>query len=100
MPDHGREPCFPCESGKKERRRIQKARRFNRAAVFNLERTSTTSHPYSVKNKGTFLRRKLELGFPFLDLLAHALLDHLQQARRRNIDDPVIEGGYSREVLR
>ena len=48
---------------------------------------------------GTLLRRKLELGFSFLDLLAHALLQHLQQARRHNIDDPVMEGGYGREVV-
>ena len=52
MPDHGREPCLPCESGKKERRRIQGVRRFSRAAVFNVERTSTTSHPCFVKNLG------------------------------------------------
>src|SRR5207249_9342599 len=49
---------------------------------------------------GTFLRRKLELGLPFADLRAHALVQHLQQARRHNIDDPVMEGGYGREVLR
>src|SRR5439155_17438164 len=49
---------------------------------------------------GTLLRRKFELGLPFADLLAHALLQHFQQARRRNIDDPVMEGGYGREVLR
>ena len=45
MPDHGREPCLPCDSGKKEKRRIQRVRRFSRAAVFNVERTSITSHP-------------------------------------------------------
>src|SRR5216117_1188387 len=48
---------------------------------------------------GTFLRRKLELRLAFPDLLTHALLQHLQQARRHNIDDPVMEGGYGREVL-
>ena len=49
---------------------------------------------------GTLLRRKLELGLAFPDLLTHALLQHLQQPKRHNIDDPVMEGGYGREVLR
>src|SRR5437762_8673577 len=49
---------------------------------------------------GTLLRRKLEISLPFPDLLAHALPQHLQQSRRHNIGDPVMEGGYGREVLR
>jgi hypothetical protein len=48
---------------------------------------------------GTLLRRKLELGLPFPDLLTHALLQHLQQTRRHNIDDPVMEGAYGRQVV-
>src|SRR2546430_13989331 len=52
------------------------------------------------EERGTLLRRKLELGLTSPDLLTHALLQHLQQARRHNIDDPVMEGGYGREVLR
>src|SRR5436190_22828537 len=49
---------------------------------------------------GTLLRRKLELRLAFPDLLTHAFVQHLQQARRHNIDDPVMKGGYGREVLR
>src|SRR4030095_3476099 len=66
MPDHGREPCLPCESGKKQRRRIQKVRRFSRAAVFKVERTSTTSHPCAVKNPGPSSGANLNSAFPSL----------------------------------
>src|SRR5438034_6274509 len=54
----------------------------------------------SREEPGTLLRRKLELSLTFPDLLTHALVQHLQQARRHNIDDPVMKGGYGREVLR
>src|SRR5438093_2815683 len=51
------------------------------------------------EERGTLLRRKLELGLTSPDLLTHALLQHLQQARRHNSGGPVMEGGYGREVL-
>src|SRR5947207_15635642 len=52
------------------------------------------------EKSGTLLRRKLELGLAFPELPGHAHLKHLQQARRHNIDDPVMEGAYGREILR
>ena len=44
-PDHGREPCAPCDSGNNANSRIQNDNRLSIAPVFSSERTSLTFQP-------------------------------------------------------
>jgi hypothetical protein len=52
MPDQGREPWAPVDSGSSANSRIHNGRRLKRAAVLSIERTSMGFQPKGVKNSG------------------------------------------------
>jgi hypothetical protein len=94
MPDQGREPWGPEDSGSIAAKRNSSGSRFSRAAVFKGDRTSSGRQPCGAKNAG------LERRAGAIERVANLPLEHLQEPRRNEVEHPSPEALGRREIFR